>query len=184
MALKTFVKVGNITNLSDARYCAGMGVDLLGFSVVEGQPQFIESKLFQEIRGWVTGPSVVAEIYGLQHASDLDKILENYKPDYLEMGAAELALFDSLPLPFIVSVRENDELPNLPLHPSYVIQHGQNVNPSAYPTLLVLESKEDLNVLLDNPHVKGVVLNGTAEIKPGLKDFEAMADILEQLEVD
>ena len=25
MALKTFVKVGNISNLSDARYCAGMG---------------------------------------------------------------------------------------------------------------------------------------------------------------
>ncbi len=31
MALKTIVKVGNITNLSDARYCAVMGVDMLGF---------------------------------------------------------------------------------------------------------------------------------------------------------
>ena len=32
MPLKTFVKVGNITNLSDARYCAGMGVDMLRIS--------------------------------------------------------------------------------------------------------------------------------------------------------
>jgi phosphoribosylanthranilate isomerase len=35
MPLKTFVKVGCITNLSDARYCAGMGVDMLGFRAVE-----------------------------------------------------------------------------------------------------------------------------------------------------
>lgn len=184
MALKTFVKVGRITNLSDARYCAGMGVDLLGFSVVEGQPQFIESKSFQEIRGWVTGPSVVAEIYGLQNAADLDKIIENYKPDYLEMGVAELALFPALPLPFIVFVGDNDSLSDLPLPPSYLIQQGEKVTSSAYPTLLVVESKEDLTVFLNHPDAKGVVLNGTAEIRPGLKDFEAMADILEQLEVD
>ena len=33
--LKTQVKVSSITNLSDARYCAGMGVDLLGFPIQE-----------------------------------------------------------------------------------------------------------------------------------------------------
>ena len=31
--LKTLVKVGEINNLSDARYSAGMGVELLGFAL-------------------------------------------------------------------------------------------------------------------------------------------------------
>ena len=33
--LKTLIKVSNINNLSDARYCAGMGVEMLGFSMDE-----------------------------------------------------------------------------------------------------------------------------------------------------
>ena len=44
MSLQTFVKVGEITNLSDARYCAGMGVDLLGFNVVENTPGYVDSE--------------------------------------------------------------------------------------------------------------------------------------------
>lgn len=33
MALKTFVKISGVNNLSDARYCAGMGVNQLGFNI-------------------------------------------------------------------------------------------------------------------------------------------------------
>ena len=66
MPLKTFVKVGCITNLSDARYCAGMGVDMLGFRAVESQENYIKPSQFQEIRGWIAGPLVVAEVYGVE----------------------------------------------------------------------------------------------------------------------
>ena len=48
MPLKTIVKVGSITNLSDARYCAGMGVEMLGFNVVAGHESFIDAKKYQE----------------------------------------------------------------------------------------------------------------------------------------
>ena len=90
MALKTLVKIGGITNLSDARYCAGMGVDMLGFHVIQGQPNYISPESFQQIRGWITGPLIVAEIAGLQNPEDLQLILENYKPDMLQMELAEL----------------------------------------------------------------------------------------------
>jgi phosphoribosylanthranilate isomerase len=49
MALKTKVKAGNITNLSDARYCAGMGVDWLGFPA-----DVVNPDTFKEITNWVT----------------------------------------------------------------------------------------------------------------------------------
>src|ERR1044071_5737472 len=103
MPLKTVVKVGNITNLSDARYCSGMGVDMLGFRVLEGQPNYLSPKLFQEIRGWVTGPKIVAEIYGLTSPDQLQSIIENYAPDYFELNASEFEAFQGdLTLPCIV----------------------------------------------------------------------------------
>ncbi|HEY0656099.1 MAG TPA: hypothetical protein VGD65_23350, partial [Chryseosolibacter sp.] len=104
MPLKTLVKVGNISNLSDARYCSGMGVEMLGFRVIEGQQNFVSPKLFQEIRGWVTGPKIVAEIYGLTSPDQLPSILENYAPDYFEIDAAAFSILsDQLALPCIVS---------------------------------------------------------------------------------
>ena len=42
--LKTLVKVSGIENLSDARYCAGMGVEFLGFPLAQ-----IPFEKFQEI---------------------------------------------------------------------------------------------------------------------------------------
>jgi len=55
--LKTKVKVSKVTNLSEARYCAGMGVDFLSFPVSSVDP-----KTYQEITGWVAGPLFGVEI--------------------------------------------------------------------------------------------------------------------------
>ena len=55
--LITKVKVGQVTNLSEARYCAGMGVDFLSFPIVS-----IDPKTYQEITGWVAGPKFGIEV--------------------------------------------------------------------------------------------------------------------------
>lgn len=182
MPLKTFVKVGNITNLSDARYCAGMGVDMLGFRTIQGQDSYISPSHFQEIRGWITGPLVIAEVYGIKNPGELESILENYKPDYLEMGLKELSLFSSLPLPLLLFVEEGDAIKNLPVEPDYLV--GRQIFYSQFPFLIEIQSKDEVQTLLDNKQVKGFVLHGTAELKPGLKDIELMADVLELLELE
>src|SRR5262245_49771827 len=124
MPLKAFVKVGSITNLSDARYCAGMSVDMLGFRALEGQENYIKPSFFQEIRGWITGPLVVAEVYGLTQPDQLTRILENYKPDYLEMGVKELSLFETLPLPLILAVGEDDANKTFSVEPAYLVSES------------------------------------------------------------
>jgi phosphoribosylanthranilate isomerase len=182
MSLKSFVKVGNITNLSDARYCAGMGVDMLGFCVIEGQKNYIKPAQFQEIRGWITGPLVVAEIYGLKNAIELASLLENYKPDYLEMSIEELFLFSTLPLPLILSVQEADRNIKFPIRPEYLLSKG--LFKASFPLLIEIQSKTEVIPLLDNPDVKGFALHGTSEIRPGLKDYEVMTDVLELLELE
>ena len=48
MALKTFVKISGVNNLSDARYCAGMGVNQLGFNIEDKHPNYTDPQSFKE----------------------------------------------------------------------------------------------------------------------------------------
>lgn len=187
MALKTFVKVGSITNLSDARYCAGMGVDLLGFRVIEGQENHISPKSFQEIRGWVTGPQIVAEVYGITHADQLAAILENYRPDYLEFGKKEwLVLKNDINLPFILSIDSGETLASIEAEPSFILVRERSdlaQLANDHEILLTVESTENVQ-RIDQQYIHGIALSGSNEIKPGLKQYNELSEILELLEED
>lgn len=178
-----FVKVGNITHLSDARYCAGMGVDLLGFSVIEGQENYISPKQFQEIRGWISGPGVVAQLYGIASADTIAGILENYRPDYLELGVAELEKIKSnLPLPFILNYAGLERI-RTAQPPAYIqVTAGSTVDPGSVPVLVSVASKGEVSTL--SPGIHGISLNSGKEIRPGLKAHDELNDILEFLDVD
>jgi len=190
MALKTLVKVGSVTNLTDARYCAGMGVDLLGFRTVQGQENFISSKQFQEIRGWVAGPQIVAEIYGLQTIDELNTIIENYRPDYLELTPRELQIVGSaITLPFILALDNGTNLPpSATLDPAYVLvphnaSHLERLLPD-HDVLLTAETVDQVNAAVTGTGISGIALNGSHEIRPGLKEFDNLSEILESLETD
>jgi phosphoribosylanthranilate isomerase len=180
MRLKTFVKVSGISNLSDARYCAGMGVDLLGFGAVDGRENYIPATKYQEIRGWVTGPRIVAEIYGLAGPQEIDSILEQYKPDFLELGLKELSMFTHLPVPVILAMNGEEMPPTLSIEPAYII--SDSVISARSPILISVESRQKAEEMIENPAVHGIVLKGGAEIKPGLKDYEVLNEVLELLE--
>ena len=197
MPLKTLVKVGHITNLSDARYCAGMGVEMLGFSAVTGNENFIDPKKYQEIRGWVSGPAVVAEIYGLKMES-LPEVMENYAPDYLELTVTDLAnLPAQISTNLILRVDEkafigyNDIINSYKNQISYLIV-DQTENSTdfvktisdKFSVLLTPQPDVDIISLLDSSPVKGLSLNGSMELKPGLKDYDHLAEVLEALDVD
>jgi phosphoribosylanthranilate isomerase len=184
MPLKTLVKVGSITNLSDARYCAGMGVDLLGFSVIEGQDRYIDAKQFQDIRGWISGPKIVAQIYGLPSADALTAILEQYQPDFLELGINDLKKLTTLPLPFILSVPSVEALQDIAGHtPAYLLVDTPGNTPiDNIPVLVSVHSADDASKVIQRSDVSGISLLGGQEIRPGLKTYDELADILEMLE--
>jgi phosphoribosylanthranilate isomerase len=191
MALATIVKVGNISNLSDARYCSGMGVDMLGFAAVEGQDHYLAPKLYQEIRGWVSGPKVVAQIYGISDFQALQSVLEHYVPDYLEMTAQEFFKFENqIQLPSIVSadLESFRNLKNtLGRNIAFVIIDESvlsQIQPLdfPYPILLQVSGSEKLIEKLKSANIKGVVLSGSQETRPGFKDYADLADVLELLE--
>ena len=182
MPLKTVVKVGSLTNLSDARYCAGMDVQLLGFQAVSGLPNYITPARFQEIRGWIAGPSIVVEVHGIPAHSDINTIIEAYRPDYLEVGLAELPLIGNLAIPFIIRVRPGETLDNRGIGQAYTLVDIDDHRHFEAPRIVHVSSLEDALRAVKDEDVSGIALQGSEELSPGLKTYDTLAPILEMLE--
>ncbi len=206
--LSTFVKISNVTNLSDARYCAGMGVDMLGFSIDENSSHHVAPKKYAEIRAWVAGVRLVAE------SSETDPkkllaLLTEYEFDALQVEDPDLLVYlkSELDKPLLLRVDvdhyEADELDAL--MGRYVAEVAYFLLESAHEAELTDEWKAYLVTLgreypillgfgLDqemptpefvaNLGIAGIALRGSAELRPGYKDFGALMDILEALEVE
>lgn len=194
MALKTFVKVGRISNLSDARYCAGMSVDMLGFGVVAGEDHFVSPALYKEIRGWFSGPAIVAEAYGIKNGEDLPLIIQNYLPDFIELSLPDLLKIHSPSSTYILSttyeeaIAQQDAIAPFRNQIAYIIIPASTEKASlddiarSYRVLLQVDSASTAESLLSNSHVKGIALQGSAEERPGLKNYDQLSSILEALE--
>lgn len=194
MALKTLVKVGQISNLSDARYCAGMSVDMLGFSVISGRDNYVSPELFKEMRGWFTGPAVVAEVYGIARHEDLPAIVQSYLPDFIEGSFEDIKKLHSAFAAYIISTTyeeikaHEDELGIYRAQIAYLIipesTSIENIDALSkeYKLLLRIDSLNPDDAKLHNTHTKGIALQGSAEDKPGLKNYDALASVLEKLE--
>jgi phosphoribosylanthranilate isomerase len=181
MALRTLVKVGNITNLSEARYCAGMNVDLLGFVTVASQENYLPPSSFQDIRGWLAGPKIVAEVYGLTSEEQFQQIVADYRPDYIELTEAELP-FANTELPLLLRTEKSV----LPARTIYgVISHQPDAElPAGVFLFADTTDVAQITSLLDQEQIQGIVLAGTREESPGMKDYDHLSEILESLEVD
>ncbi|MEQ6118432.1 phosphoribosylanthranilate isomerase [Reichenbachiella sp. MALMAid0571] len=204
MTLKTFVKVGNITNLSDARYCAGMGVDLLGFPLDEKSTEYIDTESYKEIVGWISGPQFVGE-FESNDASVIMSLQQELKFEYIEVNNVELANALSLTSNVIYKIDLesfqsegslknhftliNDSIKYILLESetkvSSAAQKAIDELASIYPVLKAYELNAS-TILSDiaTVNIKGIALKGSKEVKPGFKDYDELADILEALEDD
>lgn len=196
MALKTLVKVGKISNLSDARYCAGMSVDMLGFSVISGKDNYVSPELFREMRGWFTGPAVVTEVYGIEKHEDLPGIIQQYLPDFIEGSFADIKKLHAAFTAYIVSTTyeeikaHEDELGIYRPQIAYLIIPESTpldqieALSKEYKILLRIDSLNPDDSKLHNAHTKGIALQGGTEDKPGLKNYDALSSVLEKLETE
>ncbi len=206
MALRTFVKTGSITNLSDARYCAGMGVEILGFCLDATSADFVSPQQFQSIAGWIAGVQFAGEVLDADQV-DLKALLPHYSVQWLqienasdweELARLEIPLICKVPwqaestahwfnerysavAPFVSLFLLESDLTELTESMRYEIGNVAK----QYEILLGfgLESYSILSLLEQMP-LKGVALRGSHEIRPGYKEFGELADILETLEAE
>ncbi len=72
---QTKLKICGITTLADARYCAGAGVDYLGFIQYEGSPRYIKPSEAREIIEWLYGPESVG-VFVNERADVINRAVE------------------------------------------------------------------------------------------------------------
>lgn len=206
MALQTLVKLSNVTNLSDARYCAGMGVDLLGFSMDSTSPDYIDPVRFNEIRGWVAGVHIVGETSSAD-PEHIEQLLTDYQPDMLQVDeAALLPYLSTMGKPLMLRVDltalsleqldavANTALPGIDyllLESPAIIHLDEDLKTaltqvaSRHPVLLGIGFEANtIQGLLNDLPVVGIALTGGNEERPGSRDFGALMDILEVLEME
>jgi phosphoribosylanthranilate isomerase len=206
MALKTFVKISNVNNLSDARYCAGMYVNLMGFNLEPHNPNYVSPEKFREITDWLSGLEYVGEF----DASHPDTILEtarNYDIQYIQIQElAHLQMLVNTGYNVILKqpIREEKDIeylialaPSLNENDVVLLLESDSVElqPEYYPLIKELAQttvvllgfgihSETIEEILEQTQVRGIALDGGDEIKPGFKDFDELADILEVLELE
>ncbi|HIF49532.1 MAG TPA: hypothetical protein EYQ68_06545 [Cytophagales bacterium] len=85
MSLKYFVKVGNVNNLSDARYCSAMGVNQLGFKLNDYDYNSSIIDNIKEIIGWINGVDTVAE-FDNNNVQFINSIIEIELFDFIQLN--------------------------------------------------------------------------------------------------
>ena len=205
MALKTFVKINSVNNLSDARYCAGMYVHLMGFSLEKYNKNYLSPDKFNELTDWLSGLEYVAE-FETAHPGNILEIIKGYPGiTYIQIQEkAHLQMLVNTGYAMILAqeIRDVDDIlqliaivPSIKEYEVTLLLNGDSLDlpPEFIPHIRALA--EEVNVLLgfgihvdtvgevlEQTKVKGIALSGGDEIKPGFKDFDDLADILEALE--
>lgn len=198
MSLKYFVHVSSISNLSDARYCSGMMVDSLGYNLDEYSDGKLSIDAVKEISQWVNGVKFIAE-FNNSSVNHINKILEHDIFDAMQINIdnkiKNLNFDESKIIIRISNPNKINEETN-----AYLDKNFNNVE-----TLIIDNlSNESINnlkflnnkyMLLINPFEEisliknklkkvnfGLTLKGSYEIRPGLKDYDSLSDILESID--
>ena len=213
--LKTRIKASHITNLTDARYFAALGVEWLNFSLDPASQNFILPQELKAIKGWVEGPKIVGE-FGMQEIEDIVQSVLLLQLDEIQVGpffeTTKLRERISQPIHQELIVETLSDLSSLAKqvekHSAYidyfVINFAKNgiswaalsAEPDALSKLQALAAQHSvivafaelqagkLSSILDQVVPYGLQLSGGAEEKTGVKSYDDLDAIFDQLMED
>ncbi|MCA8830234.1 phosphoribosylanthranilate isomerase [Hymenobacter pini] len=207
MALLLPVMVRGINNLSDARYCAGMGADSLTFRLDPAFADYLTPQAVQELSGWVAGVQLIGEfdtlpiedINALVQQCGLHAVLLHRRrpaDELAQLTVPALKLTSWIPdmMPEDVELRFREQAPH---YQGFVLATPPSPLPNAAAMLRLTEqtrqytiwlgagfAADSVRALAETVRPAGLVLQGGDEIKPGLRDFDEMEAVFEQLEIE
>jgi phosphoribosylanthranilate isomerase len=205
--MKVQLKANALTHLTDARYFASMEVDWLGFNI-DPIAENASSPLFvKTIREWISGPELIGE-FSYASATEILTVSESIGLKAIHLGPLfnydELKFIpDSYTLFAEIMIEEN--IPNSDIQ-AFLNQYKNKINfytlnfsnlfeplsihwknslvslCKAYP--IFIHSNGNANQIID--HIQyfnptGYCLSGGSEEKTGLKSFEELDEIFDQL---
>ncbi|MFD1872890.1 hypothetical protein [Hymenobacter bucti] len=200
------VLVRGINNLSDARYCAGMGAQGLIFTLDASLPGAVDAATARELAGWVAGVDLIGE-FGHVAGAEINRLVEEcgLTGVLLRLDPARQAWPQGLAVPALIEVPASllinqehyaaaiaDLTAALPVGFAFF-----TTAPQPYPAdyaywhqlarqaPLWLAGPPDPTQAAETAqyvHPAGLILEGGDEIKPGLRDFTELEAVFEALE--
>jgi phosphoribosylanthranilate isomerase len=204
--MAVLLKICGITSLPDARYCAGAGVDMLGFIFHAESPRAVDPASVREIAGWIHGPEIVG-VFVDADLGHMQTVAEQASLTMLQLhGNEPPELCARLDLPVIKAfrVRPGETAQDIrervdPYRDAvrYILLDafvegvaggtGETFDwdiarelSSAYPLLLsggLNASNVEEAVATVRP--QGIDLSSGVELRPGNKDFDLVADLID-----
>ncbi|GAB3846537.1 hypothetical protein GCM10028822_06750 [Hymenobacter terrigena] len=190
--------IRGINNLSDARYCAGMGADKLTFILDPSLPGHLDTKSVKELAGWIAGVELIGEfdqlsaheINAISAECSLDAVLlrtprtdealaEIAPPVYLELAADSVVRAQPLPaspIGFVLELPTAETPETLAALHQISAQAPLWLGPGLHP--------DRARKLATELQLAGLVFPSGDEVKPGLRDFDQLEAVFEALEID
>ena len=190
--------IRGINNLSDARYCAGMGADKLTFVLDPSLPGHLDTKAVKELAGWIAGVELIGEfdqlsaheINAIAAECSLDAVLlrtlrtdeelaELAPPIYLELTTDSAALPHQLPtspIGFVLELTLVETPETLAALQRISTQNPLWLGPGLHPDRAL--------TLATSLPLAGLVFPSGNEVKPGLRDFDQLEAVFEALEIE
>ncbi len=175
MPLKKIIKAGAITHLTDARFFAAYEVCYLGFCFDPESPDYISPQEALAIKGWISGPKIVAE-FNNQDTENVVNIIRYLEPDVAELSAQysseEIAVIEDTEvlLAYRTSWEHRNDVPNNML---YVLLNNAPPDAAlAQNWMLHTDSESALQHTM-------LQVKGSPEKETGVKSFDDIADLLE-----
>ena len=198
MSLKYFVHVSSISNLSDARYCSGMMVDSLGYNFDENSNFKISTDTSNEISKWVNGVKFIAE-FNNSSTKYINSILDSGFFDAIELNIENTikglnfnhkSIIVKISDPNKINYDINDFLSsNFPKVETLIIdnlnlKNIKNLEHIDRKYMLIINPYNDFETILKflDKYNYGLLLKGSSEIRPGLKDYDSISNILEKIQ--
>ena len=190
--------IRGINNLSDARYCAGMGADKLTFLLDPALPGHLDTKTVKELAGWIAGVELIGEFEQL-NTYEINAIAADCALDAVLLRSPRTAeeLAEIAP-PVYLELSPESKTPAQPLPDSVVGFIIELPGPVSQETLAALRRIASQRPLWLGPGLHpdyardlagwlplaGLSFPSGNEVKPGLRDFDQLEAVFEALETE
>lgn len=186
-----------ITNLTDARYFAAMGVDYLGFDLSQDQENGVKPSFVKQLKDWVSGPRTLAYLSGFEKKEYIDEMIEQIKADALSFGVfTDLELIRSYSDHNIIRQSHAELLDSMQLdqNEDLIIHFKDAEEITAIMSWLEESGKHFKSLFLDGPvsplilsdklldKIDGIVIKGSDEEKTGYKSYDELDELFEWLD--
>ncbi len=160
------VLVRNISNLSEARYCAGMGVNFIAFNLNKENKNSISLAQALEIKNWLAGVAIGIEGQSDEEVDGFDFLINkssaSSNADFFE---ANTSLLD-----------KNHQII------CETLEIALSWQSKGFENIYIDTNEKSMEEILNWPTDFGLVLYGSNEERPGFGGYDSLMDLLEALE--